>query len=459
MNRSIPGTVVLGVALLSHGLLPGAQAQDSSVNPERLSAFERRIQDLEEALLASGDGAAGTTEALWFPEDSLGDEASRFRISGNADVYYLFGEANSLAPDGRFTFENARIFADVDLGQGWDLGENPAFKSASLYFEWDFYREGALKNKAGSLYFRADELLGHEALNVKIGRFPIPFGEEYLRYSEERADNPLVTHSVPSLYGWDEGFLLFGDLDDEGTVDYQFAVQDGGDQLNANTQQALQLTAKLAARPSAWSYASLSALTSGDLGDAANPANSAFEWGGTHATPFGSGDYGASFQDGGVVVPDPSNELSMSAWELDVVLTPDWGRLWLAGGQIVIESGGDSSYDRTLAFGIAEAVMELGWISDALDPMYLAGRYSVMGTFDSDEGYLLEAMNGGGDLGFNTKSVSALSLGVGLPLSEVVTLKAEYAWYDFDLVDGVPGTLLDLAGQRDYFGIGFAIQF
>ena len=60
-------------------------------------------------------------------------------------------------------------------------------------------------------------------LNVRAGRIDVPFGEEYLM--RDAIDNPLISHSLPDIWGVDEGIELYGAA---GKFSYVVAVQNGG---------------------------------------------------------------------------------------------------------------------------------------------------------------------------------------------------------------------------------------
>src|SRR6185503_10565035 len=60
-------------------------------------------------------------------------------------------------------------------------------------------------------------------LNLRAGRFDIPFGEEYL--TRDAIDNPLISHSITDLWGVDEGLELYGEI---AGVQYVAALQNGG---------------------------------------------------------------------------------------------------------------------------------------------------------------------------------------------------------------------------------------
>ena len=166
---------------------------------ERVAVLERAVEDQGATVLAS---------------QSVPSWVEAFHLSGNADFTYLYGRQNSIADEGRFAAENMRLFFDVDVAGEVRLFDRTIFESASFFFEWDLVREAELKNEAGSLYARLDRIGGSQALNLQFGRMPLPFGEEYLRFHQQRPENPLISYSAPAPYNWDEGVMLFGSLGD-----------------------------------------------------------------------------------------------------------------------------------------------------------------------------------------------------------------------------------------------------
>jgi hypothetical protein len=418
------------------------------------SDLERRVAELEEQI--KRDDWEDTSSNGFHP----GEWTRNFHLSGNADFTYLHGEAHSLAGEGRVAVENARFFVDVDLGGESRFGETTLLKSASLHFEWDLVREGSLKNRVGSLFVRMNELFGVNALNFQMGRMPIPFGEEYLRFHQQRPENPLISYSVAAPYNWDEGGMLFGSLA-EGRVRYWIAVLNGDSGFSTNTQVDPSVALKFAWEPLAYTRLSLSGMRTGSLGGGSpgETGKSAIEWAGTHAKPVGEGGMPV-FQNGALVPPDPSLRIDdVMAWEADLIIErPDLGRLWVAAGQAYIQSGGTSFYDRDFTYWIAELTVELGALVSALERFYFATRYSGIGTLDGSEGYLFEAMNEGGDLGYNTKRVDAVSVGVGFRIYDNLVFKTEASWFDFDLVSGASAFRAQ-ARNRSYVGVGLTLGF
>jgi hypothetical protein len=454
MRRAACGlafALALGAAAAARGEdAPAATTANAAL--ARVEALEARVRELEAARAPEpppAPVAAGLSEWL-----------GRLHPAAAAEAGWLFGQRNSIAPHGRFVIDNARFFLDADLSEEVEIGGRTAFRASSFFFEWDLVREAELQNRVGSLYLRLDGLFGVEGLNLKIGRFLIPFGEEYVRVSEGLHENPLLGFSAAAPYGWDEGVLLFGALGQDSFFEWKLALMNGDEGFNASSSRAPTLAGKATVRPLAWLACSLSGLRTGRLGSGERAGQSALEFGGTNAVPFGSGTSVPSFADGAPLAPDPSPKVRLTAVEADIVLErAGVGRLWLALGEARFESETSSSYNRALPFWVAEGVLELGLFADALDIVYLAARYSAFGTFDGSRGYSIEAFDGGGDLGFNTMRVHLATVGIGVRLTKYITVKAEFNWADFALVRGVPADLRRQAEARDYGGVGVSVSF
>lgn len=419
---------------------------------KKVQDLERRVQELETERRAQPAGLG-----KWF---------DRFKLSGNADVVYFTGDDNSIHDEGRFAVESARLFVDVDLARDLRVGKWNFGRAASFYLEWAMYRRTTFRNDFESLYVQLDGILGFESVNARLGRFVIPFGEEYQRMVERVPENPTLSRSAIGSYYWDEGFELFGKAVEE-KVEWTLAVQDGDSDVggfNRNTDVSLATMGKLAVRPTGWAYVSASGFRSGSLEDGSvvppGSPHSTFGGDGTHMRPVGTGTAVATFQDGVAVADDPGQEIRFTAWEADAILKDaTWGQIWLAYGQIDLDTDGPSIYKRLLRFGIAEGILELGALREELDKVYLAARFSVFGTLKNDEGFSIEASNAGSNLGFNTKRLYRKTVGIGARLNPNVTLKSEYTWDDFELVRGVTQALRDGADDRDYFGFGLTVGF
>ena len=287
-------------------------------------------------------------------------------------------------------WENVQIggFAAAGLYDTGDAGTrtNATFevKEASLFVEayaWEdvsFFielqtsrlgKDNQIFARTGEsyLHFRNLTLTDDLSFGLKIGRFDIPFGEEYLQ--QDAIDNPLITTSAAYPYGWDEGLLLYGSL---GPVDWIAAVTDGTDDrsLEDNPEKAWNL--KLYGTPTESTYLSLSLMKNGDS------AESGLEFGGSHFQPVGSehnstlGDSGSSTVDSVLAELD-----GRYRFELSDSLS---GHLALAIGVASVEDI-DPVFDRDLRWLSIEPLLSFSrqW--------YLAARYSEIGTYDSAAGY------------------------------------------------------------------------
>jgi len=415
------------------------------------------------ALLAIAAVLSAAPAAWGLRQNDAGGPEEWFRrihVRGNADVAVLAGQENSLASGGRVLPDNARLFLEADLGRDLAAGGTLIAEDASFLVEMNFVHREYAEDRIGSLYVRLDGLLGVGALNLKIGRFLVPFGEEYLRFSEGRPENPLISFSTAEPYGWDEGVLLFGSVLDE-RLAWFLSATNGDADFFGTAGAGLAVSGKIRIRPLPGLELSASALRTGRLGDEETSAEGAFQWSGVSPEPFGYGSSTQNFADGAPVTTDPERRLKdVRAGEVDLVCrSGEWGSLWLGAGAVTIFSRSSSFYTRRLRYGVAEAVVELGALSPDLDPFYLALRGSIIGTFDSDRGYFLGAFNDGEELGYNVRDLTVVTLGAGVRVSRSIVFKIEFSWTDVDLVRGVTPDLESAARRRSYGGIGVSIHF
>ena len=86
-------------------------------------------------------------------------------------------------------------------------------------FEWNLVRLGYLANNIGDVYVDLRGIGDQSWLNFEIGRFQIPFGENYKRFGRGYYTDPFVALSASPPWFWDEGVKLWGDAL-EGKVSY-----------------------------------------------------------------------------------------------------------------------------------------------------------------------------------------------------------------------------------------------
>jgi hypothetical protein len=331
------------------------------------------------------------------------------------------------------------------------------FRDGGFAFEWNLVRVGSLANNLGEVYVDLRGLGGEESLNLEMGRFQIPFGENYLRFSKGYSSDPFVALSAPPPWFWDEGVKLWGRFLD-GKASYAFAWTDGEGPLNADANGSQQLSLKLAIDPVEWLHVSASAMRTGELGNDSTPAFAAVWLGEMIPRAFGAGATAPNF-DHGVIVPNGPNQIR-NLWIVggDVIAKfPDL-RLWLSyGGAKLDHTGGPSLYDRNLIYWLAEGVFQLRAVSPLLSPVYLAARASGFGTYNQNEGYLLDFRYPG--VGYNMRALNVYALAVGMPIGDHLNVKAQYAFQQIALVHGVTSAIEQGAKDANFFGVELGVHF
>lgn len=435
-----------GSLVLAALVLAAPAAADEAELRERIEQLELRIQDLE----ATAPAARGASGGGGWTRD--------VRLGASANAGYFGGERNSgFDPDG-FLIWDARIFLDAQLGQDVHLGEREIFRSLGLTFEWDLVRLGDLDNRVGELYADFQGFLDSDAVNFQVGRFQIPVGEAYLRYSRGYATKPFVSNVVGGPWWWDEGVRFYGS-DPEGRFGYVSSVANGDTSFNSDVGDGTQLTLKLFWRPVSWLYLSASGLRSGSLGSSSRSASGALWLGETWARSLGAGTSVPSFQDGVEVPPGPNqiDDTWLAAGDVIFELD-DKIRVWLAYGRFAMDAQGGSFYDRVLHYWIAETILRGAWLNPALRPFYLGLRADALGTYDDGKGYLLDVRRSS-TLGYNMESLTAYSAVLGWELTRQLRLRAEYSHRDIEVVDGVSEAIRDAAQRADYFAFEVGASF
>ncbi|HEY8156991.1 MAG TPA: hypothetical protein VII72_22890 [Myxococcota bacterium] len=447
------------VCLASLAPAAGVRAASEEELLEIIHRLEQRVEQLEtreedERVQAESDPVAREAE----PEnyDTGGSWADRVRLSGSANTGWYGGAAHAVIPQDSFQVWDARFFVDAELARDVSLGETTLVRDIGFLFEWDLVRLGDDDNRVGELYTDFQGLGGQEWANVQVGRFQIPVGENYLRFSQGYHENPFIYNTLGGPWFWDEGLRIYGR---EGKFGWVASVSDGQTQFNFDPNTDKQFTLKLFADPLPWLHVSASGLRSGPMGSSSSAAMGALWLGESWARAFGASTGIPNYVDG-VVVPDGPNRLKDS-WLAggDVILHfPDLARIWLGGGWYGINSTGADIYDRDLFYWIAEVVLEGAAAAPVLAPFYLGLRADGLGTYDSDEGYLLDSRQNA-TLGFNAKSYEAYSMVLGWRMTDGVTLRAEYSIRDVGLVNGVNDGIRGDAGGQDLYGIEIGVDF
>lgn len=440
LARSLRGSLALAFA--GTLALPAAAGADEADLRRVIEDLSRRVQDLE-AANGAGPAGAGWTE--------------RVRLSGSANVGYFGGQRDSVQEEDSFDVRDVRLFVDAELGGPVRLGGHTLVRNTGATFEWNLVRLGRLVNDVGELFIELQGIGGREWLNAQVGRFQLPVGEAYLRYSRGHAHKPFISNSVGPWW-WDEGVKLYGS-DREGRYGYIASVSDGETPFNTDQDGGKQATLKLFVRPADWLHLSVSGLRSDRLGRPGSSASGALWFGEAWARAFGSGSGVANFVDG-VAQPDASAEID-DTWLVAADAVFEWpGRLrgWLAYGRYDIRSDDASLYDRTLHYWIAELVLDGRLVSPELAPLQLGLRANGIGTYDRGEGYLLDVRQAG-VFGWNTESLHVYSLVFGWSLTPRLRLRAEYSVHDIELVRGVPDSVRGRSERNDVFAVELGAHF
>jgi hypothetical protein len=435
--------LLLLVSLAARAVL--AESAEQTTGTEELERLEERVQALEQAASAA-------------PGPAIGNWSDRVRLGASTELGWFEGANDTIFDPDTFFVWDARFFVDADLGERIEIADHVVFRNIALSFEWDLVRRASLQNRVGELYVDFQGIAGQDWANLQLGRFQIPVGEAYLRYSQGRFDKPFVTDPIGGAWWWDEGIRLYGNVA-RGRLGYVASISDGDTSFNGNSSAEEQFTLKLYGRPTRWLYLSTSGLYSGQSGNQSSAGSAALWLGEAWARAFGAGSAVPNFQDG-VAIADGPNKLRRT-WliQADAIATLDRGlRVWLSYGRYTIDSSGGTLYDRVLRFWIAEALLEGELVSPVLRPFYAAFRATGLGTWDRDEGYLLD-VGLSGTVGWNARAITDYSAALGWRLNEYVVIRLEYTHRDIDLVRGVTPDIADAADSQDYGAIEVGARF
>ena len=359
-----------------------------------------------------------------------------FDISGfGAAGYYDTGDTGN-KPIGGFEVKEASLFIIADV---W---ENTRF-----FVELQTNRLGKdhqLFTRTGEVYIHFLDLFPSvvPSLGVKIGRFDIPFGEEYLW--QDAIVNPLITNSAAYPYGWDEGILIHGQTRGIGWI---AAITDGTDERSTEDDSDKAFNLKLYGQPLESLYVSFSAMKNGDAG------KSAFEFGGSHFQPIG-----ASHQT--TLAASPSDKVDATLFEVDLIYSYLSSQTQHELGYIALSYGAAEQQDSATGFD-----RDIRWFS--IEPLYhltpktyLVARYSEIGTYDDDKGFHFDGKTfagGNNAFGYDTKRFSRLGIGVGWMPAPRIRAKLEVGRDRFELIDVSP--LSTNNNDRMFFGAEVAVGF
>ncbi|MEM9158318.1 MAG: hypothetical protein AAGB46_04655 [Verrucomicrobiota bacterium] len=331
--------------------------------------------------------------------------SNRFRLSGEVGLAYFSGEQNGQFANEEFRVGESRVFLEAEVARDTYL-----FTAIEL-----FRRESGNSDvEVGEVFVDFENVFGLNLddglATARVGRFQIPFGQEYLnRYVFE---NPMVSHSVADIMGIDEGVQVFGEADG---FSYALAIMNGGAPSLRDFDSSKALVARMGYQPAEKVNFHASFMNTGDINVAGDGATELWI-GDTRFRSIGSAG---------------TSEFDVELFQLD-------GSFGWRGG-IVKTAIGSARYEdndplgsnlRDIDFFQVEALQNL------TPELYAVLRYSQL---EADGGYLIA---GNGDpaifigSGILTEELERLSLGLGYLPAENVIAKLEYSFEEGSQSDG-----------------------
>lgn len=434
-----------------------AGSAGASADDERIAELQRQVRELQDARAADdarraapSDSQAGAGTTDW----------TRYvRLGGSANTGWYGGQADSVAPDNTFQVRDARFFVDAELGEGLEVAGHTVIRNAGMSFEWNLVRIGMLFNNVGDLYVDLQGIADSPWLNLQVGRFQLPVGEAYLRYSRGYWTNPFVSNPVAGAWWWDEGVKLYGG-DERGLFTYIASITENETGFNSSVSAQKQYTLKLIADPKPWLRLSGSFVYAGRIGSTSDPGSGGGLWiGETWARGIGVSSTLPVYQDGALIANGPTDVDRSWFGGVDAIVDlEDRARLWLSYGAWRMDQSGSSTYDRLVHSWIAELVVQGALLTSALDGFYLGGRASGIGTYDPDRGYSLDFRTLD-QYGYNTSSLQQYSVVLGWWPIEYVVIRGEYSHNRVKTVRGVPASIEQAAQDVDTWGVEVAVHF
>ncbi|SRR5581483_3156849 len=377
--------------------------------------YNRELQDLKDA------GADSKPEVQTVSTGGEGFHIGKVDIAGEGGVAFFESQNHGATRNAEFRIDEARLFLEA-----------PVWKNVSFYTEINLAEreEPDLNVRVGELYLEVEdlsELWGSEhMMSLRLGRFYIPFGEEYqYRFA---IDNPLISHSVSDLWGVDEGVEAFGRI---GPVQYVLAVQNGGDPTTRDFNSDKAVVGRIGGDPTAWLHVSVSGMRTGELATMGDSLSALW---------FGNGWIRS-------VGSPQTTVFHANLVEGDVRVHVKNFALNAAGGYI---NYGDNdplmSNDRDVYYYYVEGVQEL------TRKLYCAARFSqvlarngfpIVGNGDMATYFMQEL----------TSDYWRLSLGLGYHFSPNLLVKGEYSFNQGQDAEG------DRRGHEDQFALEAAFRF
>lgn len=381
-----------------------------------IEALTQKIKQLE-FVQSSRETAAGENAA---PADT-GFNLGKIHLGAEGGVGFFTTGNQGFAPNSEFRVDEARLLLDAPVMQ-------------DVYFfgtvDLATRENNGLSTQLGELYLDFEDVSRHlwgkdGQLNVRAGRFQIPFGEEYQhRYAME---NPLITHSLTDFWGIDPGVELFGSL---GKFSYAVAVQNGGVSGVQDFDGDKSVTGRIGFSPNKHWHFSLSGTRTGDI-DAARDFASQLWLANSWFLSIGS---------------PTTTKFHAELGQADISYRWKSGHVSAFGG-IAHYADNDTAADNTrdLFYCSVEAQQKL------TDKFFIAARFSEV---FCDKGYPLVGLGNYGTFAFGppVTELWRFSVGIGWRFSPNLIWKTEYA---LERGSGPAGS----RQNEDFFGTEAVFKF
>jgi hypothetical protein len=390
-----------------------------------IDALSAKVSQMQENSASNAPVTTGTSNSQTEPEEAPAPEKNfrfgKVDISGEGALAFFDSQPAGQTPNPTFQVNEARIFLDAPV---WD----------QVYFfsEVNFAtpEDTDLTIRFGELYLDFESIsrlwdVDH-LVNLRVGRFYIPFGEEY--QSRYAIDNPLISRSLSDLWGEDNGLELYGSL---GRLSYAVAVQNGTVQPDYDFTADKSVAGRIGYDPADWLHLSVSGMRTGDIsaqGDVLSGtwfANGFFRsLGSTNTTKFHA-----------------------NLAEADARATFSPVQLKVAGGYIGYadnDPGGNNHRDVYYYYveGKDDLTRHL-YAAARMSEVFAHNGFPIVGNGNMDE-YLFDEL---------TSQYWRLSLGLGYRFNGNLVIKGEYSFNRGRELDGTP------RDQEDMFAFETAFQF
>lgn len=355
-----------------------AQAKTISELQARMATLEQSRTDAAAAPTAAAAPAAGGDETV--------------RLSAEVGLGYFQSGSDGAFPDGQFQVREARLYVEA-----------PVWHSIFFHSELDLMTPEASDSNVhfGELYADIEDVPGpwsEGAVNLRLGRINIPFGEEY--QVRNVMENPLISHSLSDIWGYDQGIEAYGKA---AGISYAGGVLDGGINQLRNFHSSRSAAARIGYSGAKWWKVSASAMRTGRIASTGDQLSAVW---------FGNGFFRT--------VTTGAAQFWANLVEADAKVKWNGGAVNGAVGQAQANDSRPGDF-RRLNYYYVEA-------TQAFTPeLYGAVRWSEI---RAPGGYPLAGQGLMGEYFFSgllTTRLQRLSVGAGYRFGDPVVLKVEYS--------------------------------